>query len=344
MQFGSFLLGIYCWLGTLQAESDVGDSSYDYCHHPDCSLAHQHVMCGTAGRVSSRLFAAGVTQWMRHQLLLLHNRYRDNVAMGLEAGQPPAANMRKMYWDHELETMAARWAHQCQKRHDECRNTLRFNVLQNIDVRPVMPRMTEAQLLADAVASWFSGARQLAPESVFAFKLSNCSAEGGCNAHWYSAAVWGSTWRLGCSQAICTLQRHSCIGYRSRRSTRTDANATTATTMPTTSESHVRRERWAAHSAEERSFEKLHHDVMMKSPLHRGVKEAKNPPNERGYIAYTVCNYGPAGNIEGFPMYHVGTHCTNCPQGTSCDDSNHRGLCSLLGDPDTNAELPAADY
>lgn len=339
MYFTLVLLSIYYKFSSC---TNASEPLYNYCNHPDCSLPNQHVMCGTSDRVSSRLFAAGMSQWMRYQILLLHNRHRDNIAMGLEAGQPPASNMRKMYWDHELETMAQRWARQCQKRHDECRNTRRFNVLQNIDVRPVVARMTEAQLLADAVGSWYSGARQLAPENVFSFRLSNCSADGGCNSHWYSAAAWGSTWRLGCAQAICTLQRRSCVSFRQRRSAQ--LNATTNTPEPSSSESHVRRMRLVTTSdvlKDSRSSD----TESKKSPLHRGIKsEITKNANDRIFMAYTVCNYGPAGNIEGFPIYHAGGHCQNCPQGTSCDDNNHRALCSLQGDPDTNAELPVLDY
>jgi len=37
-----------------------------------------------------------------------------------------------------------------------------------------------------------------------------------------------------------------------------------------------------------------------------------------------VCNYGPAGNFQGEPIYTQGDTCTACPAGTSCQ----QGLCS----------------
>lgn len=318
----------------------TSDAYFDYCDHPDCSLKNQHTVCVATKRQSPRLYASGMTTWMRFQILLLHNRHRDNVAMGLEAGQPPATNMRKMYWDFELEHMAELWARQCQKRHDECRNTIRFNVLQNMDVRPVMPRVTEAQLLTDAVGAWFSGSRVLPPEHVWSFRRSNCSAPGGCNAHWYSAATWASTWRIGCSQALCTARRRSCILFRKKRRSIDYATSllNTSRTSPVVTENILRRTKYMTAKTSNRfgDFSTTLKTNSKDSPLHRGrleMEEKIKKRREPTIIAFTFCNYGPAGNIEGFPIYEAGSTCTNCPQGTKCDDSTHRALCSMLGDP-----------
>ncbi|KAG6452189.1 hypothetical protein O3G_MSEX007508 [Manduca sexta] len=310
----------------------------EYCSHPDCSLKNQHTMCIAANKQSPRLYASGMTTWMRYQILLLHNRHRDNIAMGLEAGQPPATNMRKMYWDYELEEMAEVWARQCQKRHDECRNTIRFNVLQNMDVRPVVSRVTEAQLLADVVGAWFSGSRALPPEHVWSFQLSNCSAPGGCNAHWYSAAAWASTWRLGCSQALCTAKKRSCALFRKKRTLQNSDDEPANVTRTTKRENILRRTKYMTTATHPRfedfaTTEKLNNK---ESPLHRGILDFENKKKraEPKIIAFTFCNYGPAGNIDGFPIYDAGTTCTNCPEGTQCGDRTHRALCSVAGDPD----------
>lgn len=314
----------------------------DYCSHPDCSLKNQHTMCAAANKQSPRLFASGMTTWMRYQMLLLHNRHRDNIAMGLEAGQPPATNMRKLYWDFELERMAELWARQCQKRHDECRNTIRFNVLQNMDVRPVVPRVTEAQLLADAIGAWFSGSRVMLPENVWSFRLNNCSASGGCNAHWYSAAAWASTWRLGCSQALCTAKKQSCVFFRKRRRTQSSEFAADfGDNMTSTSSSKdnllLRRTDIITSNISPRfeEFATTGKILSKDSPLHRGIPPVGDKRHKNTKIlAFTFCNYGPAGNIDGFPIYEAGITCTNCPHGTLCGDRTHRGLCSIIGDPD----------
>ncbi|XP_063837522.1 venom allergen 5-like [Ostrinia nubilalis] len=328
-------------LGHVLCESNISSTEnlLDYCSHPDCSLKNQHTMCIAAHKQSPRLYASGMTTWMRYQILLLHNRHRDNIAMGLEAGQPPATNMRKMYWDYELEEMAEVWARQCQKRHDECRNTIRFNVLQNMDVRPVVPRVTEAQLLADAVGAWFSGSRVLPAEHVWSFRLSNCSAPGGCNAHWYSAAAWASTWRLGCSQALCTVRKRSCVHFRKRRRILQNATMEPFENMTRTTENILRRTRYMTTATFPRfeDFATTETRKSKESPLHRGILESVRKEKSRKepkIIAFTICNYGPAGNIDGFPIYEAGTTCSNCPQGTRCGDRTHRALCSVVGDPD----------
>ncbi|XP_032527223.2 uncharacterized protein LOC116777659 [Danaus plexippus] len=331
-----YTLHLFAYVLAVKNKSDI----FDYCKHPDCSLKNQHTMCVAKNKQSPRLFASGMTTWMKYQILLLHNRHRDNIATGMEAGQPPAANMRKLYWDYELEEMAEVWARQCQKRHDECRNTLRFNVLQNMDVRPVAPRVTEAQILADAVGAWFSGSRILSPEYVWSFRPSNCSGSGGCNAHWYSAAAWASTWRIGCSQALCTAKQRSCILFRKRRTPKAvSSQASENLTRSTTSENILLRTNYMS-TAKQKPFENFDKTTKSSrgSAIHRGMAEERdNKRREPRIIAYTFCNYGPAGNIDGFPIYEPGPTCSNCPSGTQCDIGTHRGLCSLLGDPENKS-------
>ena len=58
-----------------------------------------------------------------------HNELRRRVAKGEETSglsgpQPAAANMRKMVWSEELETVAQRWADQCTSGHDGERGKL----------------------------------------------------------------------------------------------------------------------------------------------------------------------------------------------------------------------------
>ena len=48
----------------------------------------------------------------------------QRVAKGEEAGQPGAANMRKLVWNNELEAVAQRWADQCNFGHDSVRDKL----------------------------------------------------------------------------------------------------------------------------------------------------------------------------------------------------------------------------
>ena len=57
----------------------------------------------------------------KKNLLDKHNELRRKVAKGEQDGQPPAANMRKMVWNMELEEIAQRWADQCIHDHDPLR-------------------------------------------------------------------------------------------------------------------------------------------------------------------------------------------------------------------------------
>jgi len=50
---------------------------------------------------------------------------------------------------------------------------------------------------------------------------------------------------------------------------------------------------------------------------------------------YLVCNYGPAGNVRGEPIYTQGRACSACPSGTSCTS---QGLCR--GSPSSGASPP----
>lgn len=47
---------------------------------------------------------------------------------------------------------------------------------------------------------------------------------------------------------------------------------------------------------------------------------------------FLVCNYGPAGNVMGWPLYTKGKPCSACPNGTTCGgDARYPNLCSADG-------------
>ncbi|XP_037498257.1 venom allergen 5-like [Rhipicephalus sanguineus] len=54
-------------------------------------------------------------------------------------------------------------------------------------------------------------------------------------------------------------------------------------------------------------------------------------PNGRDYDHAYVCNFGPAGNVRGRPIYRQGATCTACPKGTRCEPTT--GLCAVFDDP-----------
>lgn len=57
----------------------------------------------------------------KKQILVEHNRLRQNVAQGRISGQPAAENMQEMQWDNELAVKAQQWAEECVFKHDPSR-------------------------------------------------------------------------------------------------------------------------------------------------------------------------------------------------------------------------------
>merc|ERR1712013_499200 len=82
----------------------------------DCSYPAAHTMTvypGPADECGNELKFTGLDEATKKTLLDKHNELRQKVASGGEAGQPGAANMKKLVWDDELATIAQRWTDQC---------------------------------------------------------------------------------------------------------------------------------------------------------------------------------------------------------------------------------------
>ncbi|KAK9884057.1 hypothetical protein WA026_004995 [Henosepilachna vigintioctopunctata] len=59
------------------------------------------------------------------------------------------------------------------------------------------------------------------------------------------------------------------------------------------------------------------------------------------YAYFMVCNYGPAGNIQGERVYKIGTPCSSCPDHRICD-KRYTGLCAVVGEERNGLEsIPA---
>ncbi|XP_045460739.1 venom allergen 3-like [Harmonia axyridis] len=66
----------------------------------------------------------------------------------------------------------------------------------------------------------------------------------------------------------------------------------------------------------------------------RAVFQSTDSPDRPADVVYKeilVCNYGPAGNIPGQPVYAKGTPCSACPAGTECE-AEYPSLCARRGD------------
>merc|ERR1712183_847602 len=104
---------------------DCGDGTdevgCDYCK------LEAHTMCkflGPSDSCNEMTIFRELSQIGKDAILDKHNELRRRVAKGEQAGQPPAANMRKLVWNEELEKISQRWADQCIFGHDPVRSKL----------------------------------------------------------------------------------------------------------------------------------------------------------------------------------------------------------------------------
>merc|ERR1712002_437041 len=168
----------------------------------DCSYPAEHTMTiypGPADECGNELKFTGLDEATKKILLDKHNELRQKVASGGEAGQPGAANMKKLVWDDELATIAQRWASQCMFDHDKVRNlcdgtSVGQNAWQSgsdyeyydTDVNPN---------IGDAVNAWYNEVTNPG------FDASNINPYvfGHGYGH-YTAVVWAETDRVGCGR------------------------------------------------------------------------------------------------------------------------------------------------
>ena len=121
---------------------------------------YNHTLYLQAPKCGAELIFSGLEPWAKDLLLDKHNEMRQKVASGREPGQPGAANMWKLSWNDELETVAQRWADQCRSGQDEIRNlcdgtTVGQNIfLATLDEEEPIESIKEA--ITQAVDAWYS--------------------------------------------------------------------------------------------------------------------------------------------------------------------------------------------
>ena len=141
-----------------------------------------------------------LSQVGKDAILDKHNELRRRVAKGEQAGQPPAANMRKLVWNEELEKISQRWADQCIFGHDPVRSKLNgTSVGQNAYWGGNTAEGSEADIknaVANPTQAWFNEVTNpgFASENINPFVF---NANGLQNGH-YSQVVWAKTEELGC--------------------------------------------------------------------------------------------------------------------------------------------------
>lgn len=154
---------------------------------------------GPAAECGFELKFSGLDEDTKKELLDKHNEQRQKVAAGNEAGQPAAANMRKLVWDEELETIAQRWTDQCKFDHDKNRDLCDGTVVgQNAFFASSSAEYYDYEvnpMIGDAVMAWYNEVTNPG------FDSANISPYvfGGGTGH-YTALAWAETDRVGCGR------------------------------------------------------------------------------------------------------------------------------------------------
>lgn len=165
-----------------------------------CTIDFNHTMClyqGPSETCSEMAISRGLTDDARQTVLDEHNQYRSRVANGEEPGQPPAANMRMLVWNDELEKIAQRWADQCIYNHDQIRNKLNFDSVGQNLYTSSFSRQESADDVQNtvirAVELWYNEVTNpgFSPENIDPFRFEFPTGH-------YSQVVWAETSELGC--------------------------------------------------------------------------------------------------------------------------------------------------
>ncbi|XP_011871196.1 PREDICTED: venom allergen 3-like [Vollenhovia emeryi] len=176
-------------------------SATDYCNLKSCKNIHQiHTMC----KYTSSEPAASCTEWSnqgfsdaeKKLIVEKHNQLRQRVASGQETKgnpgpQPAAVSIPDLSWDNELETIAQRWANQCDFNHDKCRNVDRFSVGQNIAMSSSTGKSTPN--LENMIQMWYNEVKKFDKNQISPYQFSMKTGH-------YTQLIWAKTRLIGCGK------------------------------------------------------------------------------------------------------------------------------------------------
>lgn len=137
---------------------------------------------------------AALTDTERDVLLAQHNQSRSSAT-------PSAANMTRLAWDPNLETVAQNWAAQCNFSHNANRNNAYAGLSSNtgsVGENLYITTSSRASALTSASGATALWAAEVAD---YSFATNSCAAGKVCG-H-YTQMVWANTRRIGCAVQFC---------------------------------------------------------------------------------------------------------------------------------------------
>jgi len=278
----------------------------------------------------------GLNEAEKNLIVKVHNELRQKVASGQEThgNQPGASNMMKLVWNDEIAATAQRWADQCKGGHDKVRSKCDgTGVGQNAFAEIGSKHDTRDGVYANVergIRAWYNEVTYSGGFPSSNIKPFNYEKKYG---H-YTAVVWAETSEVGCglvyfktdelleqqsmqslAEPVFSYFDKDGSGYLSSKefmkySTKLPEKVLQALMI------HLDKDGDGQLSLEEFS-------VLYKN----AAKQHKNEKRKRfKYKTIFVCNYAAGGN-SGVQMYKVGKGCSDCPNGTTCDQT-YDSLCS----------------
>ncbi|KAL3199511.1 hypothetical protein MRX96_013837 [Rhipicephalus microplus] len=134
-------------------------------------------------------------------------RFRSQVALGLLPGFPPAANMRRLYWNAELAAVAQAHANQCSsewaQKHDEAnaRKTVAFDAVGQSATWEAFSEDRSKRGWQAHIAKWFAEYAVCPADRIKYFR----ERGDGLQIGHFTQIIWADTQFIGCGYSYYTL-------------------------------------------------------------------------------------------------------------------------------------------
>ncbi|XP_011706333.1 PREDICTED: venom allergen 3-like [Wasmannia auropunctata] len=195
----ALIFSILCLIIIAQNLANI--SATDYCNIQSCKeIGAVHTMC----MYTSSTPAAACKQWSnqglndieKEAILKKLNQLRQKITSNLKkrvtGPLQTTIYMLDLSWDEELETIAQRWANQCIKDYNDCRDVERFEVIQYIASKSSLDEneFTLEDLIQSAYNQIFEMGKHYFPTLM---NIENIMED-------YAYGLWANVTKVGCGR------------------------------------------------------------------------------------------------------------------------------------------------